>query len=90
MWQCAERGGTYRIAHPSLGAQAASLHIILAVVRRVHQIHQVRVAVGFEPVILGEQHAAPVLALLLHLVGSVVLLLQQGSDLGEKECYNIL
>ena len=79
---------TYRVAFSALGAQAASLHVQLAVVGRRDQVDQVDVAVGLEPVVLGQQHAPPVLALLLHLVGPVELLLEHGADLDKKKIVN--
>ena len=75
---------TYRVTFSSLGSQTASLHVELAVVGRGDEVHQVDVAVRLEPVELGQQHAPPVLALLLHLVGAVELLLQHGADLQTK------
>lgn len=72
---------TYRVTFSALGSQAASLHVELAVVRGGHEVDEVDVAVGLEPVVLGQQHTPPVLPLLLHLVGPVELLLQHGANL---------
>ena len=76
---------TYRVAFSSLGSQAAASDVELAVVGRGDQVDEVDVAVRLEAVELGQQHAAPVLPLLLDLVGPVKLLLQHRADLQHKE-----
>ncbi len=80
-----KKGETYRIAFSSFGSKAAPHEVSLAVVGGGDQVHEVSVGVGPEPVVLGLQHPASVLALLLHLVGAVELFLQHGSDLEKKQ-----
>ncbi len=82
------KGETYRIAFSSLGAQAAAFHVELAVVRRGDEIHEVQFAVGLGAEILGQQHPAPVLPPLPHLVRHVELLLQHRADLNKKNIVN--
>lgn len=77
---------TYRVALPSVCAQAALLYVHLAVVRRPLEVDQVRVRVRLEPLEPGKEHPATSALLLLDLVGVVKLLLQNDPDLRKERC----
>ena len=78
---CEDKGGTYRVALSPLRPEASFLDVQLAVVGAGDQVDQVDVAVVLEPVVLRHQHPSPAPSFLLHLVGSVKLLLQHCANL---------